>query len=163
MLLSCLERPLMSNTPLHSILEVKEIDMQISCVIEGNYHNALYLCSLFIFKWTGLGWKYFTTLSLDCILRVWEWFKLRMWRGRLRARLLSPSRSSCNLNIKFSSSIFDVSTIAVKSRIWDPLVLCYKMVVLICAKFPCIICECMVLRGESFQWRDYARTAISFI
>ena len=42
-LLSCTECPQKSNTALHSIEEVKEIDMQISCVIEGYYHNALYL------------------------------------------------------------------------------------------------------------------------
>lgn len=103
--------------------------MQISCVIEGYYHNALYL----VYYSYSNGQVWAENISRpSAVIADWElengdhWFKLHMWRGRMRACLLSPSRSSCNLNIKLSSSIFDVSTIAVKRRIWDPLVLCYK-------------------------------------
>lgn len=129
MQLSRSECPQKSNTPLHGIQEVKEIDMQISCVIEGYYHNALYL----VYYSYSNGQVWAENISQpSALIADWElengdhWFKLHMWRGRMRACLLSPSGSSCNLNIKLSSSIFDVSTIAVESRIWDPLVLCYK-------------------------------------
>lgn len=154
-----------NTTPLRGIQDVKEIDMQISCVIEGYYHNALYL--VYYSYSNGQVWAEKIS-QLSALIADWElengdhWFKLHMWRGRMRACLLSPSRSSCNLNIKLSSSIFDVSTIAVKRRIWDPLVLCYKMEIPACI-LPHIICECTVLTGESFQWWDFARTAISFI
>lgn len=41
---SCVsECPQKCNTPLHCTQEPKDIDMQIPCVIEGYYHNALYL------------------------------------------------------------------------------------------------------------------------
>jgi len=53
-------------------------------------------------------------------------------------RLLSP-KSSCHLNTKLSSSLFDVSTIAVKRWTGDPLVLCCKMEIPVCTKVPCII------------------------
>lgn len=156
MLLSCTECPQKSNTALHSIQEVKEIDMQISSVIEGYYHNALYL----VYSYSN-GQVWAENISQpSALIADWElengdhWFKLHMWRGRMRACLLSPSRSSCNLNIKLSSSIFDVSTIAVKRRIWDPLVLCYKMEIPVCTKLPCIMCGGTVLTGEPSQWRE---------
>lgn len=44
----------------------------------------------------------------------------------MRARRLLPPKSSDNLNIKLSSSMFDVSTISAKRSFGDPLVLCYK-------------------------------------
>lgn len=145
------ECPQESNNPPLSVQEAKEIDMQIFCVIEGYYHNALYL----VYSYSN-GRVWAENISPpSALIADWEpengdhWFKLHMWRGRMRARLLSPSRSSCNLNIKLSSSIFDVATVAVKRRIWDPLVLCYKMEIQVWTELPYIICGDTV---EAFQW-----------
>lgn len=131
LMLSNSECPQKLNTPLHYIQEVKEIDMLIPCVIESYYHNALYLVYYSYSYSNGQVWAE-NISKPSALIADWElengdhWFKLHMWRGRMRACLLSPSPSSCNLNIKLLSSIFDVSTIAVKRRMWDPLVLCKK-------------------------------------
>lgn len=153
--LSWTECPQKSNTALHSIQEVKEMDMQIPPVIEGYYHNALHL----VYYSYSNGQVWVENISQpSALIADWErenghhWFKLHTWRGRTRARLLSPSGSSRNLNIKLSSSIFDVSAIAAERRIWDPLVLCYKMEIFQRAPNSPVLSTARA--GESFQQRE---------